>query len=55
MKTFKKIAGLAIFLLFFAPLTQLMAQGGPPNPPGGPGSGSGVHPSVAVPPSAEAC
>jgi len=35
MKTIKKIIGLAILMLFFAPLTQVMAQGGPPPPPPG--------------------
>lgn len=33
MKTVKKIIGLAILILFFAPLTQVIAQGGPPPPP----------------------
>ncbi len=35
MKTVKKIIGLAILILFFAPLTQVLAQGGPPPPPPG--------------------
>ena len=35
MKTVKKIIGLAILILFFAPLTLVMAQGGPPPPPPG--------------------
>ncbi len=39
MKTIKKIIGLAILILFFAPLTQVMAQGSPPPPPGDVGGG----------------
>ncbi|MCF6170254.1 MAG: hypothetical protein L3J31_03165 [Bacteroidales bacterium] len=38
MKTFKKITGLLILILFLSPLAQLMAQG-PPPPPGGSGTG----------------
>ncbi len=37
MKTIKKITGLAILILFFAPLSVVMAQ--PGNPPGGEGAG----------------
>jgi hypothetical protein len=39
MKTVKKIIGLAILVLFFAPLTQVMAQGPPAPPPGEAGNG----------------
>ncbi len=44
MKTVKKIIGLAILILFFAPLTQVMAQGAPPPPPPPGDVGSGDAP-----------
>ncbi len=42
MKTIRKITGLAILILFIAPLSLVMAQNGPGDPPGG--AGSGDHP-----------
>ena len=38
MKKIKKIFILAVFILFFVPLTQVMSQG-PPPPPGDQGGG----------------
>jgi len=38
MKTIKKIFALAILLLFFVPLSQVIAQPGPGEPPQGAGA-----------------